>query len=90
MAAAGCVAGWPIVVLGFFLTCGLAMIGWTACLPFKRSRAIPLGPWLSLSFLIVVIFYEPIVHWPPVDRAIILTQAMLAGNSQPPRLGVLP
>ncbi len=88
MAAAGCVAGWPIVVLGFFLTCGLAMVGWVACLPFKRSRALPLGPWLSLSFLVVVIFYEPIIHWPPIDRAIVLTQAMLAENSQPLRLGI--
>jgi hypothetical protein len=88
MAAAGCVAGWPIVVLGFFLTCGLAMVGWVACLPFKRSRALPLGPWLSLSFLVVVIFYEPIIHWPPIDRAIVLAQTMLAENSQPPRLGI--
>jgi len=90
MAAAGCVAGWPIVVLGFFLTCGLAMVGWVVTLPFKRSRALPLGPWLSLSFLIVVIFYEPIIHWPPIDRAILLTQSLLDQNSQPRRLGILP
>ncbi|MCC7291663.1 MAG: A24 family peptidase [Phycisphaerales bacterium] len=61
MAAAGCVAGWPVVVLGFFLACFLAMIGWLAALPFKRTRAVPLGPWLSLAFLIVVLFYQPIV-----------------------------
>lgn len=61
MAAAGCVAGWPVVVLGFFLACFLAMVGWLAALPFKRTRAVPLGPWLSLAFLIVVLFYQPIV-----------------------------
>lgn len=68
MAAAGCVVGWPIVVLGFFLTCFLALVGWVVALPFKRSRALPLGPWLSLSFLIVVVFYDSIVVWGPIAR----------------------
>lgn len=70
MAAAGCVAGWPVVVLGFFLTCVLAMIGWMVSLPFKRSRAIPLGPWLSLSFLIVVALYNPLLRWTPIARTL--------------------
>jgi prepilin signal peptidase PulO-like enzyme (type II secretory pathway) len=90
MAAAGCVAGWPIVVLGFFLTCGLAMVGWIVSLPFKRTRALPLGPWLSLSFLIIVVFYEPIIQWPPIDRAIVLTQSLISENSQLPRNGIFP
>jgi len=46
------------------------LIGWVAALPFKRTRALPLGPWLSLSFLTVVIFYDPIIAWPPLARAI--------------------
>jgi leader peptidase (prepilin peptidase)/N-methyltransferase len=90
MAAAGCVAGWPIVVLGFFLTCGLAMVGWIVSLPFKRTRALPLGPWLSLSFLIMVVFYEPILQWPPISRAIVLTQVLTSENSQLPDLGKFP
>lgn len=90
MAAAGCVAGWPIVVLGFFLTCGLAMVGWIVSLPFKRTRALPLGPWLSLSFLVIVVFYEPIIHWPPIERAIVLTQSLTSKNSQLPRQGIFP
>jgi leader peptidase (prepilin peptidase)/N-methyltransferase len=90
MAAAGCVAGWPIVVLGFFLTCGLAMVGWIVSLPFKRTRALPLGPWLSLSFLIMVVFYEPIIQWPPISRAIVLTQSLTSENSQLPRHGIFP
>jgi len=90
MAAAGCVAGWPIVVLGFFLTCGLAMVGWLISLPFKRTRALPLGPWLSLSFLIVVVFYEPIIQWPPISRAIVLTKSLTSENSQLPRRGIFP
>jgi len=70
MAAAGCVAGWPVVVLGFFLTCVLAMVGWLVTLPFKQTRAVPLGPWLSLSFLAVVVFYDSIAEWPVVARAV--------------------
>jgi len=90
MAAAGCVAGWPIVVLGFFLTCGLALVGWVVSLPFKRTRALPLGPWLSLSFLIMVVFYEPIIQWPPIARAIVLTRSLTSENSQLPNRGIFP
>ena len=82
MAAAGCVAGWPVVVLGFFLTCGLALLGWVLALPFKRSRALPLGPWLSLSFLIVVVFYDVILTWPIVARLITVAEVLFLGNSQ--------
>ena len=33
MAATGCVAGWPVVALGGFLACGLALLGWVLALP---------------------------------------------------------
>jgi hypothetical protein len=46
------------------------MIGWIVALPFKRTRAVPLGPWLSLSFLAVVVFYDSIIEWPVVARAV--------------------
>lgn len=81
MAAAGCVAGWPIVVIGFFLTCVLAMLGWLLTLPFKRSRAVPLGPWLALSFLIVVVFYEPILRFPPIARTLEAAAFVLRDHS---------
>lgn len=84
MAATGCVAGWPVVVLGFFLTCGLAMVGWLMALPFKRSRALPLGPWLSLSFLAVVVFYDSIIKWPVVARMIHLANLLFLEDSQIP------
>lgn len=90
MAAAGCIAGWPVVVLGFFLTCGLAIVGWVATLPFKRSRALPLGPWLSLSFLTVVVFYDSIIAWPPIARVIDLPQMWDLQNSQVSIPGILP
>lgn len=68
MAACGAVAGWPVAVIGFFLTCLLAMVGWAMTLPFKRARAIPLGPWLALSYLAVVVFYDQLVKWAPLQR----------------------
>ncbi len=82
MAATGCVAGWPVVVLAFFLTCGLAMFGWLLTLPFKWTRALPLGPWLSLSFLAVVVFYDAIVRWPVIERAVYTVNLLIFGNSQ--------
>jgi prepilin signal peptidase PulO-like enzyme (type II secretory pathway) len=81
MAAAGCVAGWPVVVMGFALTCVLALIGWLATLPFKRTRAVPLGPWLSLGFLIVVLFYDRMLAWPMVDRTVLALEWMFVGGA---------
>jgi prepilin signal peptidase PulO-like enzyme (type II secretory pathway) len=62
MAAAGCVAGWPVVLIGFVLCSFLALLGWVLLAPFKRARAIPLGPWLSIAFLIVVLLYGPLLE----------------------------
>jgi prepilin signal peptidase PulO-like enzyme (type II secretory pathway) len=90
MAATGCVAGWPVVLLGFFLACLLALLGWVLSLPFKRPRALPLGPWLSLSFLTVVVFYDPILKWPPVARAIWAARMLFLENSQIGLVEVLP
>ncbi|MBI4718022.1 MAG: prepilin peptidase [Planctomycetes bacterium] len=81
MAAAGCVAGWPVVALGFFLTCLLAIVGWVLNLPFKRSRALPLGPWLSLSFLIVVLFYDALLRLPLVDRTVDLARLLISRSA---------
>lgn len=87
MAAAGAVAGWPVVLLGFFLTCLLALMGWVTSLPFKRTRAVPLGPWLSLAFLAVVVFYDELIRWPVIARAIeVFGWLFLDGNSIAPRL----
>lgn len=85
MAAAGCVAGWPVVLLGFMLTCGLALLGWMAALPFKRTRALPLGPWLSVSFLAVTVFYGPILRIPVIARATDAAAMIFVGNVEPRR-----
>jgi prepilin signal peptidase PulO-like enzyme (type II secretory pathway) len=83
MAAAGCIAGWPVVALGFVVACFLALAGWVLTLPFKRTRAVPLVPWLALSFLIAVVFYERLLQFQPVRNVITVTHWLLFGNSQP-------
>ncbi len=83
MAATGAVAGWPVVLMGFILSCLLALVGWIAALPAKRTRAIPLGPWLSLSFIIVVLFYDTILRWPVVAQVVAVAEMLISRNSQP-------
>lgn len=80
MAAAGCVAGWPVVVMGFVLTSFLALLGWVVTLPFKRTRAIPLVPWLSLAFLIVVVFYNRLCELGPVRNVVHLFEVVISGK----------
>ncbi|MBN1514465.1 MAG: A24 family peptidase [Phycisphaerae bacterium] len=79
MGAAGCVAGWPVVALGFVITCLIALAGWVLLLPFKQSRAIPLVPWLSLAFLGTVVFLNPLVEFQPVRNLIELVELLGLG-----------
>jgi len=90
MAAAGAVVGWPVVLIGFFLTCGVALLGWVISLPFKRTRAVPLGPWLSLGFLAVTIFYSGIIRQPIIARAVDVVEWILRGDVPAKRPGVRP
>lgn len=82
MAAAGAVTGWQVVLMGFMLACFLAMAAWLVLLPFKRSRAIPLGPWLSLGFLTAVVFYQTLVSTPVVQNLVTLAGLLFFENSQ--------
>jgi len=54
MAAIGAVAGFWAVVFSFFLAAILALIGVLATLFHKRSRAIPLGPWLAMGAFVTL------------------------------------
>lgn len=82
MAATGAVAGWPVVLMGFTLSCLLALAGWVIALPAKRARAIPLGPWLSLSFLAVVVFYDHMREWPIVAQVVAVVNMIVFGNAR--------
>jgi len=63
MASAGAVAGWGVVLLGFFAGCVLALFGLAGLLLVKRSRAIPFGPWLSLGVLIMIFARDGVVRF---------------------------
>lgn len=63
MAAAGAVAGWPVVLIGFFLASPLALLGVVLLLARKTSRAIPFGPWLSLGLWLALLYHDLIVNW---------------------------
>jgi prepilin signal peptidase PulO-like enzyme (type II secretory pathway) len=80
MAATGCVAGWPVVALGFVVTCPVALAGWMLMLPFKRTRAIPLVPWLALAFLGTVVFYRSLVEFQPVRNVVELVELLGLGG----------
>ncbi len=82
MAAAGCIAGWPVVLLGFFGACGFALVGWLLALPIKRARALPLGPWLCLSFLTVILFLGPILDSSTIRNVLSVIDMLFYDNSQ--------
>ena len=89
MAAAGCVAGWPVVLLGFLVTVFAALLAWLLMLPFKQTRAIPLVPWLALGYLVVVINYTALLELRPVRNTIEVVNMLILDKSQPPATGVL-
>lgn len=61
LAAAGAVAGWPVAVLGFFVASLLALLGMLIILFRRKSRAVPLVPWLALAFLVCCMFQDRIL-----------------------------
>ena len=63
MAAAGAVAGWFVVTIGFFLGSVFALAGVVCLLAVKRTRAIPYGPWLSIGIVVAMIAADPLFDW---------------------------
>jgi len=90
MAAAGCVAGWPVVLLAFMVTIFVALAAWLITLPFKRTRAIPLIPWLALGYAAVVVHYEWMLGVGPIRNALEVINMLFLDKSQAVALGVLP
>lgn len=60
MAACGAVAGFTVVIIGFFLAAALGLAGWLLALVSKRSTALPFGPWLALGIVIAAIAADPL------------------------------
>ncbi len=82
MAAAGCVLGWQVVLIGFMLTCFLAVAAWVALLPFKKTHAIPLGPWLWIGFLTTTVFYKYLVNTQLVNNMTDAANVLIFQTSQ--------
>lgn len=82
MAAAGCVLGWQIVLMGFMITCFMAVAAWIALLPFKKTHAIPLGPWLWIGFLTTTLFYKPLENTRLVQNVVEAADVLVFENSQ--------
>ncbi len=61
LAAAGAVAGWPVVVLGFFLSSLAALLAWVVVRIRRPSSMLPYGPWLAFGFLLASIFQDRIL-----------------------------
>ena len=87
MAAAGAVAGWQSVLLGFMITCLLAIVAWVLLLPFKKSRVIPLGPWLTMGFLSATLFHKQLIATSVVQHFIAAADLLFLNNSQFPPFG---
>jgi len=83
MAAAGAVTGWPIVLLGFMITCLSALLAWVVLLPLKRGRVIPLGPWLTMGFWAGTLFFDRLIELPFVQRFVVAAEVLFFNNSQP-------
>ena len=62
LTAAGACVGWDLVLLGFFLGVGIALLGWLVGLALKRSVMIPFGPPLALGFLAALWLNVPAVR----------------------------
>ncbi|MCP4247546.1 MAG: hypothetical protein GY778_10900, partial [bacterium] len=61
----------------------VALAAWILTIPFKRTRAIPLVPWLALGYLVVVVYYETLLKFGPIRNTIELTDLLLNRISQP-------
>jgi len=79
MAAIGAVGGFWMVVVGFFLSALLALVGVAATLIRKTSRAVPFGPWLALGAYVALWAEGPILaYFRPAGR---LLWSFIAGST---------
>jgi leader peptidase (prepilin peptidase)/N-methyltransferase len=68
LAMIGSFLGWQATIVIFFLAPISALLMSVVLLPFRRSREIPYGPYLSVTALLVL-FAFPVV-WPPFESGI--------------------
>lgn len=66
MALIGSFVGWQVSVIVFLMAPIYPLLGIVGSLFYRRAREIPYGPFLSLSTLIVLLFFDRI--WPFWER----------------------
>ena len=63
IAAVGAVLGPHLAIAGFFLAAPVALLGTLVLVFRKRYRTLPFGPWLSLGFLLALLWGRPLVEY---------------------------
>lgn len=63
MAAIAAAGGWFMMLIAFFASALLALIGVVATSMHKTARAIPFGPWLGLGALAALYLERPLSIW---------------------------
>ena len=63
MAAIAAAGGWFMMLIAFFASALLALVGVVATSMHKTSRAIPFGPWLGLGALVALYLEGPLAVW---------------------------
>ncbi len=62
IAAAGAVMGPHLAIAGFFLAAPVALFGTLILVFRKRYRTLPFGPWLSMGFLLALLWGRSLVE----------------------------
>lgn len=63
IAAVGAVMGPHLAIAGFFLAAPVALLGTLVLVFRKRYRTLPFGPWLSLGFLLALLWGGDLVNY---------------------------
>jgi prepilin signal peptidase PulO-like enzyme (type II secretory pathway) len=82
MAAAGAVMGPQLGIAGFFLAAPVALLGTLVLVFRKRYRTLPFGPWLSLGFLLALLWGVPLVKH--INAVLEATALLLSGGASRP------
>jgi leader peptidase (prepilin peptidase)/N-methyltransferase len=82
MAAAGAVMGPRLGIAGFFLAAPVALLGTLVLVFRKRYRTLPFGPWLSLGFLLALLWCVPLIKH--INNVLEALDLLLSGGARRP------
>jgi prepilin signal peptidase PulO-like enzyme (type II secretory pathway) len=82
IAAAGAVMGPHLAIAGFFLAAPVALLGTLVLVFRKRYRTLPFGPWLSVGFLLALLWSGPLMQ--QINSAMAALDLILAGGPTRP------